>query len=143
MKTPSLTHSVLAAIAGIMLLTFVMGANKGPKGTETEVFMRTKLIYSQGILEGLALERFDMVSKNALKLRGMAQSNMWFSSRQPDYMVKTTNYYRCVDALYLSAVDRNLDAATEAYVNVARSCVDCHRLVRLEQHRKQFQTTSR
>jgi hypothetical protein len=33
------------------------------------------------------------------------------------------------------AVDKKLDAATKAYVNVTRSCVECHRLVRQEQRR--------
>jgi hypothetical protein len=40
-----------------------------------------------------------------------------------------------VDALYLAAVDKNLDGATEAYQGVMKGCVECHRLVRLEQRK--------
>ena len=35
-----------------------------------------------------------------------------------------------VDALTKSARDRNLDAATLAYVRVTKGCVDCHKFVR-------------
>jgi hypothetical protein len=34
----------------------------------------------------------------------------------------------------MAAVDKKLDEATEAYTRVAHSCVECHRLVRLQQH---------
>ena len=42
----------------------------------------------------------------------------WFVMRQPDYMARTTNFQQSVDALYLAAVDKNLEAATEAYLKV-------------------------
>jgi cytochrome c556 len=95
--------------------------------------MRQKLAWSQAALEGLTLEKFDLVSKNAIRIRNMTQSNQWFVFKQPDYMAHTTNFYKSVDALYMAAVDKKLDAATEAYMNVARNCVECHRLVRMEQ----------
>lgn len=141
---PSLHASVVAAAAGVIIVTLlVLGADKGPKRTDTEVFMRTKLIYSQNILEGLALEKFDQVSRNAIKLREMTMSNTWLTLRNPDYMAQTTNYARAADQLYLAAVDKQLDRSTEAYVAVARACVDCHRMVRLEQHKRQLQSNSR
>ncbi len=108
---------------------------------ETQAFMRQKLVWSQAVLEGLTLEKFDVVSKNALRIRDMTQSNRWFVIKQPDYMAFTTNFYKNVDALYLAAIDKNLEAATEAYTQVARNCVECHRLLRLEQHKNAGQAT--
>lgn len=107
----------------------------GPRRMETQAFMRQKLAWSLATLEGITLEKFDLASKNALRMRNMTQSNQWFTLRQPDYMVATTNFYKSVDALYLAAVDKNLDAATEAYMKVSRNCVECHRLVRVEQRK--------
>jgi cytochrome c556 len=66
----------------------------------------------------------------------MTQSNLWFTMKQPDYMLHTTNYQQSVEALYTAAIDKNLDAATEAYAKVAKNCVECHRVVRLEQRRQ-------
>ena len=103
---------------------------------ETQTFMRLKMAWSQGVLEGLTLEKFDAISRNAIRMRDMTQSNQWFVSKQPDYMARTTNFQQSVDALYLAAVDKNLDAATEAYLKVTRSCVECHRLVRADQRKQ-------
>lgn len=129
--------SVRGAIttAAVVMALLAMAATEEPRRPATQAFMRQKLAFSQGVLEGLTLEKFDLVSKNAILLRNMTQSNLWYRTRQVDYMKHTTNYQKSVDALYLSAVDKNLDAATEAYVRVSRSCVECHRLVRTEQHK--------
>lgn len=108
-------------------------AAEGKRRAETQTFMRMKLAWSQNILEGLTLEKFDAVSKNSIRLREMTASNAWFVIRQPDYMTSTTNFQKSVDALYLAAVDKNLDGATEAYQKVMKRCVECHRLVRLDQ----------
>lgn len=124
------------AAAAVLLAFLAVAAPREPRRPATQAFMRQKLVCSQGILEGLALEKFDLVSKNALRLRNMTQSNMWFTIKQPDYMQHTTNYQRSVETLYTAAIDKNLDAATEAYANVAKNCVECHRVVRLDQRKQ-------
>jgi hypothetical protein len=116
-------------------------ADPKPTRAATQAFMRQKLGWSQATLEGLTLEKFDLVSKNAIRMRDMTQSNQWFTLRQPDYLVLTTNFQKSVDALYMAAVDKKLDAATEAYMNVTRNCVECHRLVRTEQRKNAGQPT--
>jgi hypothetical protein len=107
-----------------------------PRRPAAQSFMRQKLAYSQGVLEGLALEKFDVVSKSAMQMRNMTQTNLWFSLKNSDYLRHTTNYQRGIDTLLAAALEKNLDAATEAYARVAKSCVECHRVVRLEQRRK-------
>ena len=135
MKTKIIVRAGIAA-AAVLLAVVAIAATQEPRRPATQAFMRQKLVYSQGILEGLALEKFDLVSKNALRLRNMTQSNLWFTMKQPDYMLNTTNYQRSVEALYTAATDKNLEAATEAYTKLAKNCVECHRVVRLEQHRQ-------
>jgi hypothetical protein len=126
---------LVSAIATTALGISLYAAEVGPRRAATQAFMRQKLTWSQGVLEGITLEKFDVVAKNAIRMRDMTQSNQWFTMRQPDYLTHTKNYQKSVDALYMAAVDKRLDAATEAYVNVARSCVECHRLVRTEQRK--------
>ena len=53
-----------------------------------------------------------------------------------EYMRHTTNYQQGVEALYAAATDKNLDAATEAYAKIAKNCIECHRIVRLEPHKQ-------
>ena len=125
---------VLTLVAGALVLS-LLAADTKPKRLASQAFMRQKLAWSQAALEGLALEKFDLVSKNSIRMRDMTQSNQWFTVKQPDYLAQTTNFQKSVDALYMAAVDKNLEAATEAYTKVARNCVECHRLVRAEQRK--------
>jgi hypothetical protein len=132
---------ICGASATLLMLACVMGsrfstsAETRPRA-ETQAFMRLKSVWSQGILDGLTLEKFDEVSRNAVRLRDMTQSNLWYVARQPDYMRHTTNFQQSVDALYMGAVDKKLDVATEAYLNVIKNCVACHRLVRTDQRKQ-------
>ena len=129
----------MAAIAACLLAGVLAAAESKPRRAATQAFMKMKLTHSQGILEGMALERFDLISKNALRLRDMTASNHWSIMKQPEYMAHTTNYQKSIDSVYMAAVDKNLDAVTEAYAKVARNCVECHRLVRTEQRRESLQ----
>jgi hypothetical protein len=130
---------IRAGLAGTLIATglvfSLVAAETSSRRTATQTFMRMKLAWSQAALEGLTLEKFEVVSQNAIRMRDMTQSNQWFTMKQPDYLARTTNYQKSVDALYMAAVDKNLEAATEAYTKVARNCVECHRLVRTEQRK--------
>lgn len=99
----------------------------------TQVFMRQKLTYAQGVLEGITLERFDLITTNAAKLRDMSQTNAFVLLRNPDYQTYKTNFQTSVDALTTAAKEQNNQKATEAYLKMAQSCVDCHKTFRREQ----------
>jgi hypothetical protein len=135
-KSTALVRAGLAGtLAAAVVVCSLAAAETKPKRAATQAFMRMKLAWSHAALEGLTLEKFDAVAQNAIRMRTMTQSNQWFTMKQPDYMAHTTNYQKSVEALYLAAVDKNLEAATEAYTKVARHCVECHRLVRSEQRK--------
>ncbi len=142
MNTNTMIRAWLAGAltAGVLVCSLVAAETK-PRRAAAQMFMRQKLAWSQAVLEGLALEKFDLVSKNAIRMRDMTHSNQWFSIKQQDYLAQTTNFQKSVDALYMAAVDKNLEAATEAYTKVAGNCVECHRLVRLDQHKNAGQPT--
>lgn len=134
-NTTMMQAGLAGTLAAAVLACSLVAAEIKPKRAETQTFMRMKLAWSHAALEGLTLEKFDVVSQNAIRMRNMTQSNQWFTMKQPDYMAHTTNYQQSVEELYLAAVDKNLEAATEAYTKVARHCVECHRLVRSEQRK--------
>ena len=131
---PIIAGLVALLTAGLLVFSLVAAETKSRRA-DTQTFMRMKLAWSQMALEGLALEKFDLVSKNAIRLRDMTQSNQWFTMKQPDYLTHTTNFQKSADALYMAAVDKNLEKATEAYTKLARNCVECHRLVRIDQRK--------
>ncbi|MBL9166672.1 MAG: cytochrome c [Verrucomicrobiales bacterium] len=137
----NLKASLLLLLTGAA--TVVISAEKvSDMRLRQQAFMKTKLVYSQAILEGLTLEKYDLVSKNALRMRNMSQEGdwflkgEWFLKNNPDYKAAITNFYRQTDSLFMAAADKNLDTAKEAYKKVVDSCVSCHVLFRAEQMKK-------
>jgi len=103
------------------------------KDRTTQEFMRRKLSYADAILQGLTLERFDLVLTNAIKLRNMNMTNAFVKLSNPEYREKVVNFQKSVEALASQAQDRKLDLATTAYSQVIHNCVDCHKTFRHEQ----------
>lgn len=93
-------------------------------------FMRDKLALSQQILEGLALEDYDLMIAKGTKLSAMTKDANWRLFENPDYDEQSATFRKQVDALVGAAKKKNLDAAMLAYVRLTISCVDCHKSVR-------------
>lgn len=123
---------VLAAVASLVSLP-TLAQKPSPQRVAMQGFMRQKLAASQGLLEGLTLERFPQVQKSALVLRKMTQTNAWSSSKNVMYQEAMTNYQANLDQLWAAASENNLNLAVAAYTRVTHNCVDCHRIVRAEQ----------
>ncbi len=92
--------------------------------------MRQKLEHSQRLLEGLVLENFDMIERNANDLRILSDLSSWNVLRTPEYLRLSSTFRDTADRLSRSALNTNLDAATLAYVELTLQCVECHKHVR-------------
>ena len=121
----------LAAIVG--LLAIRNGAAEKDHERRTQPFMRQKLVYAQAILEGITLERFDLVVTNATHLRDMSQTNAFLILANPDYMQCITNFQASVDALKTAAKNGERDQVFQSYVKMTENCVACHRVFRRAQ----------
>jgi hypothetical protein len=111
-----------------------MASDDNPKKDRTtQEFMRRKLGYADGILQGLTLEKYDLVLTNAIKLRNMNMTNAFVTLGNPEYREKVVNFQKSVETLASHAQDRKLDLATTAYSQVIHSCVDCHKTFRHDQ----------
>jgi cytochrome c556 len=116
---------VLAAVAG-----FSAAWAQSRRARANKEFMREKLELSQRVLEGLATEDYDLIIARGTRLSAMSKAADWRVFENPDYDQQSVTFRRHVDSLVRAAKDRNLDAATLAYVRLTMSCVDCHKLVR-------------
>lgn len=108
----------------------------------SQLFMRQKLTYSQGILEGLVLEKFDLVATNATLLRNMNLTNAFFVLGNPSYKTEIANFQSSVDNLSKNANNKELWPAYEAYNQVAQQCVHCHQQFRRDQFVRHAQQDS-
>ena len=93
-------------------------------------FMRLKLDHSKNVLEGLALEDYDLIAKNAQDMSLLSLAASWQVLQTPEYLQQSNEFRRTADALTKAAQDENLDGAALAYVELTMKCVNCHKYVR-------------
>ena len=126
MKSKLLLLTILLAVAAGLSVGFA----QTKRNRAAKEFMRDKLELSQRVLEGLATEDYDLIIAKGTRLSAMSQEADWRLFENPDYDQQSVTFRRHVNSLVKAAKDKNLDAATLAYVRVTMSCVDCHKLVR-------------
>ena len=95
--------------------------------------MRQKLEFSKNVLEGLSLEQYPMIEKNAKSLKLLSEAAEWEVPMIPnatDYVALTSEFQRYADDLIKNARQSNIDGATLAYLKLTMNCVQCHKYVR-------------
>ncbi len=97
---------------------------------QVAIFMRAKLGHSQNVLEGLALEDFDLIARGAHDLALASQASSWQVLQTEDYARQSSEFRRSCDALRSAAKAKNLDGAALAWMEVTMKCVQCHKYVR-------------
>ena len=119
---------------GLVLAAAAWAAQGGAQQPRTRAeFMRTKLEYSKKVLEGLTLEDYAAISKNAKALKRLSEAAEWevpTIPNAPDYLMFTTEFQRLADEMDRKARDKNIDGATLAYLRLTMNCVTCHKYVR-------------
>lgn len=121
-------RSILLAttlLVGALFWTSLKAATARTKET-----MRLKLEYAQKVLEGIALEDFELIRFNAEKLKAISQSSDWQLRKSTEYQRHTGDFTRQAEALVKAAERMNVDMATVAYFQLTASCVSCHRHLR-------------
>lgn len=94
--------------------------------------MQRKLAHAQKLLEGLALNDYDKLSKEADNLRQCAREASWQVLKTPKYELYSNDFLRQMEAIQKAAKNKNVDAAALAYVDMTLTCVKCHQHVREE-----------
>jgi cytochrome c556 len=117
-----------------LLLTGVVAAWSGSGDAqvkdEIRAFMHQKLEHSQKLLEAVAIEDFDVMSRESQKLSLLSQEASWKVLQTEDYVQHSKEFRRTADAVTEAARKKNLDGAALAYVDLTMKCVNCHKYVR-------------
>ena len=132
--------ALLAAVALAFSLPVLLASGPVPASPASRPdppsrreFMRQKLDYSKLLLEGLAVENYDLLTKNAKALRRLSTASQWEVPTIPnasEYITFTGEFQRLCDELEKNAAAKNLDGATLSYLRLTMSCVNCHKYVR-------------
>jgi cytochrome c556 len=126
MKTKWILLPVVGFVTWVVMATFAQPHT----GMTRKEFMREKLGHSQKALEALAVEDFSTLAQQSKKLSAMTQEATWEVFQNPDYAQHSATFRRHANSLSRAAQEKDIDAATLAYVRLTMSCVDCHKLVR-------------
>jgi hypothetical protein len=121
---------VTAAAVVFVCLSVLQIRSNAERPNEVSVFMKAKLTHSQKLIEGLAIEDYDLLAKNAQQLALLSQESTWKVLQTEDYLRYSNEFRHSVDALREAADDKSLDGATLAYVQMTMNCVKCHKYVR-------------
>jgi cytochrome c556 len=112
-----------------LVLAWSMGGI-GAQQRDNREFMRAKLKHSQDIVEGLALENFDQIAKNAQSLSLLSHASNWQVYQTEEYVIQSREFRRATDALRDQAKQKKLDGCVLAYLDVTMKCVNCHKYIR-------------
>jgi hypothetical protein len=92
--------------------------------------MRKKLEASQKVLEGLAVEDFDLILAGARQLKGISAAADFVVSNDPLYTQHADEFRRLADRLEKRAKEQRLDGSALSYMDMTLSCIECHRFAR-------------
>lgn len=119
---------VLFGVGGGMVVEHGVSAQAADK--QVEVLMRGKLENAKQILEGLALQDFDKIGRNAQQLSLLSRDAGWHVVQTPEYVQMSAEFRELAEDMMKSARQKNLDGATLSYVGMTLKCVQCHKYVR-------------
>lgn len=119
----------LLVLAGLAAFSGHSG-EPGKDKDKVEDLMKKKLVHSQKILEGLALNDFKAIADNADELIAISKEAEWKVLKTPQYELYSNDFRRTADTLAKYGRDKNIDGAALAYVELTLTCVKCHKHVR-------------
>lgn len=130
MRTRSQPTAVAVVIVLVLLVGWAWANQAGPEPNDVDEFMTLKLEHAQDLLAALATEEFDDAAKHAQEISLLSQQATWQVLQTPEYNQHSAEFRRSADAISTAARDRNIDAASLAYVDMTMKCFNCHKYVR-------------
>jgi hypothetical protein len=122
--------SWLIFMVAVAVVCVTLAQTRAPKVNDVQSFMRVKLEDSKKVLEGLTVEDFDMIAKNAQAMGLLSEDAMWQVLQTQEYSQRSRHFREVADRLANAAKKKNLDGASLAYVELTINCIECHKYVR-------------
>ena len=97
-------------------------------------FMRSKLMYSQNIFEGLTTGNFGLINAGIKEVSGITDAEKWVAIDNAKYRQLTADFKTTVKRLQAAAKTKNIEATALRYYQMSTSCIDCHAHIRVAQY---------
>jgi len=128
-----MSRATRIAVGLVLLLGVATLSGHGGEPKKDNVLhdlMQRKLAASQKVLEGIALNDFDKIGKEADELIAVSKQTEWRVLKTPQFELHSNDFRRIADNLAKNAKEKNLDGAALSYVELTLTCVKCHKHVR-------------
>ena len=101
-----------------------------PINQAPSALMRSKLVSSQNVLEGLLRKDFDAVARGAREMKRISEAAEWPRARDAVYEHFGIEFRRQCNQLESLAKQGNHEGVTFLYLQMTTTCVQCHDYVR-------------
>jgi len=116
--------------AALLLLGIPVMSSHGEDKNALKKLMTKKLENAQKVLEGLAINDYDLVAKHADELIQVSKAAEFRVHKTPQYEASSNDFRRAAETMIQQAKAKNTDGIALAYVDMTLSCVRCHKHVR-------------
>jgi hypothetical protein len=128
-------HAVLGALGlvlGAMAFHWACAEQAPPEpgSLSPKPFMRLKLEPAKQILEGIALEDFELIQKSVSEIQTLMLDENWMVLQTTEYRQHSQDFQRTLSAIQRAAKNRNIDSAALGYMQMTLNCVQCHQQLR-------------
>ena len=101
-----------------------------PDSVSRHDFMRTKLLFSQNVLEGLTTGDFELIDEAIKEIEQVTKASQWVAIDDEKYRKLTEDFKTATNQLKAAAATKNVDATALRFYNMSTSCIDCHKHIR-------------
>ena len=101
-----------------------------PREQQLKPFMRQKLEHAKGVLEGLAIEDYDLIAREAQAMSLLSLESNWNVLNTEEYLEQSKDFRRVVNSITEAAREKDVHRAALGYVNLTVRCVECHDYLR-------------
>ena len=104
--------------------------DQDPDSIARRDFMRTKLMYSQNIFEGLTRGDFKLIKAGIKEVQTVTEGEQWIAIDNEQYKRLTEDFETATKRLKDAAETGNIEATALRYYQLSTSCIDCHLHIR-------------
>ncbi len=124
-------HRYSMLVIGTFLSIATVWAQSQEPGSEPlKPFMHMKLEPAKKILEGIALEDYEVINSSAQRINALTFDANWMTIQTEEYRQHSQDFQRSLTALSQAAKKKNLEMVTLGYMQMTLQCVQCHRALR-------------
>lgn len=107
-------------------------ADQLPEPKSARPIMQAKLAHTERVLQGLAMEDFDLIRLNAHGLAELSRAADWHLHKTVAYERFSEMFRDDAAELMEMADQKKLEGATLAFMQLTMTCVKCHSYMRSE-----------